>query len=62
MEENRQIYVERDTFEKDGKTYYSYFIKGKVRGKDVRVAIVPPDKGGYAVLDIVFGDACRRSW
>lgn len=57
MEENRQIYVERDTFEKDGKTYYSYFIKGKVRGKDVRVAIVPPDKGGYAVLDIVFGDA-----
>lgn len=57
MAENRQIYVERDTFEKDGKTYYSYFIKGKVRGKDVRVAIVPPDKGGYAVLDIVFGDA-----
>lgn len=57
MAENKQIYVERDTFEKDGKTYYSYFIKGKVRGKDVRVAIVPPDKGGYAVLDIVFGDA-----
>ena len=57
MAENKQIYVERGTFEKDGKTYYSYFIKGKVRGKDVRVAIVPPDKGGYAVLDIVFGDA-----
>lgn len=57
MAENKQIYVERDTFEKDGKTYYSYFIKSKVRGKDVRVAIVPPDKGGYAVLDIVFGDA-----
>ena len=57
MAENKQIYVERDTFEKDGKTYYSYFIRGKVRGKDVRVAIVPPDKGGYAVLDIVFGDA-----
>ena len=57
MAENKQIYVERDTFEKDGKTYYSYFIKGKVRGKDVRVAIVPPDKGGYTVLDIVFGDA-----
>lgn len=57
MADNKQIYVERDTFEKDGKTYYSYFIKGKVRGKDVRVAIVPPDKGGYAVLDIVFGDA-----
>ena len=57
MADNKQIYVERDTFEKDGKTYYSYFIKGKVRGKDVKVAIVPPDKGGYTVLDIVFGDA-----
>ena len=55
--ENKRIYVERETFEKDGKTYYSYFIKGKVRGRDVRAAIVPPDKGGYTVLDIVFGDA-----
>lgn len=48
--------VERETFEKDEKTYFSYFIKGKVRGKDVRVALVPPDKGGYTVLDIVFGE------
>ncbi|MCM1219809.1 MAG: hypothetical protein NC548_35510 [Lachnospiraceae bacterium] len=55
MAENKHIFVERDTFEKDGKEYYSYFIKGMVRGKDVRVAIIPPDKGGYTVLDIVFG-------
>ena len=34
---------------------YSYFIKGTVRGKDARVLIVPPDNGGYKVLDIVFG-------
>ena len=47
--------VERETFEKDGKTFYSYFIKGKIRGKDVRIAVNPPDKGGYTVLDIVFG-------
>ena len=52
---NTEIMVERETFEKDGKTYFSYFIKGKVRGKEVKVAIVPPDKGGYTVLDIVFG-------
>ena len=51
-----QIKVERDTYEKDGKTYYSYFIKGNVRGRDIRVLIVPPDKGGYTVLDIVFGE------
>ena len=57
MTEDKVIAVERDTFEKDGRTYFSYFIKGKVRGKDVRVLIVPPDKGGYTVLDIVFGEA-----
>ncbi len=51
------IKVERETFEKNDKTYFSYFIKGKVRGKEVKVAVVPPDKGGYAVLDIVFGNA-----
>lgn len=51
-----QIKVERDAYEKDGKTYYSYFIKGNIRGRDIRVLIVPPDKGGYTVLDIVFGE------
>ena len=51
-----QIKVERDTYEKYGKTYYSYFIKGNIRGRDIRVLIVPPDKGGYTVLDIVFGE------
>lgn len=49
------IMVERETFEKDGKQYFSYFIKGKIRGKEVRIAVIPPDRGGYAVLDIVFG-------
>ena len=51
-----KIMVERETFEKNGKIYFSYFIKGNIRGKDVKVAIVPPDRGGYAVLDIVFGN------
>lgn len=54
-----KIMVERETFEKDGKTYFSYFIKGNVRGKDVKVAVVPPDRGGYSVLDIVFGDEMK---
>ena len=56
MEANKQIFVERETFEKNGRTYFSYFIKGNIRGKDVKVAVVPPDRGGYTVLDIVFGD------
>lgn len=53
---NEMIFVERETFEKNGKTYFSYFIKGTIRGKDVKIAIIPPDKGGYTVLDIVFGN------
>ena len=49
-----KIMVEREPYEKDGKTYQSYFIKGTVRGVDFRVRIVPPDFGGYTVLDIVY--------
>lgn len=51
-----QIKVERETFEKDDKTFFSYFIKGNIRGKDVKVLVTPPDKGGFTVLDIVFGN------
>lgn len=52
---NGKIFVERETFEKNGRTFFSYFIKGNIRGKEVKMAVVPPDKGGYTVLDIVFG-------
>lgn len=52
--ENIKINVERETFKSNGKEYFSYFIKGIVRGRNVKAAVVPPDKGGYAVLDIVF--------
>ena len=52
-----KIMVERETFTSNDKEYYSYFIKGKVRGKEVKIGVIPPDKGGYTVLDIVFGDA-----
>ena len=54
---NVTILVERETFEKNGNTYFSYFIQGEIRGKHVRAAVIPPDKGGYTVLDIVFGNA-----
>ena len=52
---NKKLMVERETYEKDGKSFFTYFIKGVVRGVEVRVAVTPPDKGGYTVLDIVFG-------
>ena len=53
----RVIFVERETYEKDGKTYFSYYIKGMVRGKEVKAQVAPHDVGGYAVLDIVFDGA-----
>lgn len=53
----KQIVVERETFKMGEKEFYSYFVKGNVRGKDVKAGVVPPDKGGYVVLDIVFGNA-----
>ena len=51
-----KIKVERETFEKNDKTFYSYFIKGIIRGKEVRILVSPPDKGGFTVLEIVFGN------
>lgn len=51
-----QVFVEREPFEMNGKRYHRYFVGGEVRGKEIKIAVVPPDRGGYAVLDIVFGD------
>ena len=56
---DKKIMVERETYEKGEKTYFTYFIKGVVRGKNVKVAVSPPDKGGFAVLDIVFGNEMK---
>lgn len=55
--EHNQFLVERDTYMKNGQEYFSYFIKGNIRGKEKRIGVIPPDNGGYAVLDIVFDGA-----
>lgn len=55
MDKKKSLCVERETYVKNDKTYFSYFIKGTVRGREVRVGVMPPDVGGYQVLDIVFG-------
>ena len=56
-----KIMVERETFVKNDKTYFTYFVKGVLRGKEIRIQVAPPnkdtDRGGYSVLDVVFGDA-----
>lgn len=55
VKEEVVLYVEREEFvSKDGNTYYSYFLKGKIRGRDIKVDFSPKDAGGYEVLDILF--------
>ena len=49
-----QVIVERETYEKNGNQYFAYFVKGVVRGKDVKAGIQPTDFGGYTLLDIIF--------
>ena len=58
---DKTIFVERETYSKNDKEYYTYFIKGNVRGKDVKIGIVPPDVGGYVVLDIVYDGAMQAA-
>lgn len=57
-EEKLKLYVERESFVgNDGVTYWAYVLKGKVRGRAVKVDFAPKDKGGYEPLDIVFSIA-----
>jgi len=57
----KKLFVEREPyFSNTGKQYYSYFVKGIIRGKEYKVQVTTPDKedfGNYQLLDIVFGDA-----
>lgn len=46
--ETRTIKIERETFERNGKTYFGYFVGGEVRGRAVKAGVRPPDNGGYA--------------
>ena len=50
-----KLYVEREKFVgNDGKDYWSYILKGKIRNRDIKVDFAPKDKGGYEPLDILF--------
>lgn len=58
----RVLTVEREQYTgKDKKQYWAYIVKGKVRGRDVKVDFKPKDAGGYEPLDIVFDVAPTAS-
>lgn len=57
MTENKKILVEREPYESKGKEYLAYFVRGLVKGREVKVSLKPQDVNGYTVLDIVFDGA-----
>jgi hypothetical protein len=54
---DKKLIVEREKFEFKGKEYMGYFIKGIVKGREVRATLKPQDINGYTVLDIIFEGA-----
>ena len=48
--------IEREVYEskKSNDERYLYFVRGTLRGREVKASIIPTDLGGYDLLDIVF--------
>lgn len=54
MADSKKLMVEKEQFDYKGKTYNRYFVRGQIRGKEVRASLNPPDNGGFIILDIMF--------
>ena len=54
MEDNKKVFVKRETYVKNGKSFYAYFVKGEIKGKEIKASVIPKDIAGYALLDIIF--------
>ena len=50
------LFIEREVYEskKSDEERYLYFVRGTLRGREVKASIIPTDLGGYDLLDIVF--------
>ena len=59
VNENGNLIVERETFtnKKDKREMYGYFVRGKYRGRNLKVDFQAADQGGYEVLDVIFSIA-----
>ena len=55
MKKNQELLLEREAFvSKNGKQMYSYFVRGKVHGREVKADFLAKDLGGYELLDLMF--------
>lgn len=53
--EKGNLIVERETFKaKDKREMYGYFVRGKARGREIKVDFVAKDQGGYETLELIF--------
>lgn len=54
--QNTGVFVGREKFISKTKhqKYWGYFVKGILRGHEMRVSLMAPDIGGYQLLDLVF--------
>lgn len=55
---NKKIFIERISKLKKGNIIYDYYVVLHGYG-DNRIKVVPPDKGGYKVMDIIFLDVTK---
>lgn len=46
----KTLFVEKESYisKKTGKENFSYFVKGIIKGKEVKAILAPPDIGGLA--------------
>jgi len=52
----KQLYLEKEPYEKNGKQFHAYVVKGSVMGTILKATLTPPDVGGYQLLNLIFGD------
>lgn len=53
----KNLTVERESYKgKDEKEYYGYFVRGQVRGREIRADLSPKNRDfdGYDILDLIF--------
>lgn len=53
----KNLTVERESYKgKDEKDYYGYFVRGQVRGREIRADLSPKNRDfdGYDILDLIF--------
>lgn len=49
------VYLTRETFKmRDGRSFWSYVVRGKKYGREMKAEFAAKDKGGYEFLDMLF--------